>query len=202
MAGPLHKNLDTTSLHVPGYQQSSDPGAIGTGKYWIDTTGGTGAWALKVRNAANSGWETVATAGTGLTAASQAQQEAGSSTTVGTTPGRQQYHPSACKGWINFNGSGTIATRTSYNVTSITDNGTGDWTVTWDTDFSTADYSPGGMGGDTGTNHSANGLANVSLQCGASFSMTAGAVRINSQYQNGTAIDLTHVFIQAFGDQA
>jgi len=36
----------------------------------------------------------------------------------------------ACRAWINFNGTGTIAIRDSGNVTSITDNGTGDYTVT------------------------------------------------------------------------
>jgi hypothetical protein len=34
-----------------------------------------------------------------------------------------------CRAWVNFNGSGTIAIRASANVTSITDNGVGDYTV-------------------------------------------------------------------------
>ena len=44
------------------------------------------------------------------------------------------------KGWIQFVGTGTIATQDHYNVASITDNGTGDYTVTWDTDFANDDY--------------------------------------------------------------
>lgn len=35
----------------------------------------------------------------------------------------------AVKAWVNFNGTGTVAIRSSFNVTSITDNGTGDYTV-------------------------------------------------------------------------
>jgi hypothetical protein len=35
----------------------------------------------------------------------------------------------ACRAWVNFNGSGTVAIRASGNVSSITDNGTGDYTV-------------------------------------------------------------------------
>ena len=35
----------------------------------------------------------------------------------------------AVKAWVNFNGTGTVAIRASYNVSSITDNGTGDYTV-------------------------------------------------------------------------
>ena len=46
-----------------------------------------------------------------------------------------------CKAWISFNGMGTIAIRDSFNVASIADNGTGDYTVTWDTDFASAEYS-------------------------------------------------------------
>lgn len=38
--------------------------------------------------------------------------------------------------WVNFNGSGTIAIRTSQNVASLTDNGTGDYTVNFSTSFS------------------------------------------------------------------
>lgn len=34
-----------------------------------------------------------------------------------------------CRAWVNFNGTGTVAIRASGNVTSITDNGVGDYTV-------------------------------------------------------------------------
>jgi len=44
------------------------------------------------------------------------------------------------KAWINFNGEGTIAARDSFNVSGITDNGTGQYTVTFDTDFANINY--------------------------------------------------------------
>ena len=34
-----------------------------------------------------------------------------------------------CRAWVNFNGTGTVAIRASFNVSSITDNGVGDYTV-------------------------------------------------------------------------
>jgi len=34
-----------------------------------------------------------------------------------------------CRAWVNFNGTGTVAIRASGNVTSITDNGNGDYTI-------------------------------------------------------------------------
>ena len=45
-----------------------------------------------------------------------------------------------CKVWVNFNGTSTIAARDSFNMTSLTDNGTGDYTTTFANDFSNANY--------------------------------------------------------------
>ena len=42
----------------------------------------------------------------------------------------------SAKAWVNFNGTGTIAIRTSQGVGSLTDNGTGDYTVNFSTSFS------------------------------------------------------------------
>jgi hypothetical protein len=44
------------------------------------------------------------------------------------------------KAWVNFNGTGTVAIRASYNVSSITDNGTGDYTVNFTNAFADANY--------------------------------------------------------------
>jgi hypothetical protein len=44
------------------------------------------------------------------------------------------------RAWVNFNGTGTVAIRASGNVTSITDNGTGDYTVNFTTAMPDANY--------------------------------------------------------------
>ena len=44
------------------------------------------------------------------------------------------------KAWVNFNGTGTVAIRASFNVSSITDNGTGDYTVNFTTAMVDANY--------------------------------------------------------------
>jgi len=46
-----------------------------------------------------------------------------------------------CRAWVNFNGTGTVAIRASGNVTSITDNGTGDYTINFATAMPDATYS-------------------------------------------------------------
>jgi hypothetical protein len=46
----------------------------------------------------------------------------------------------ACRAWVNFNGSVTVTIRGSGNVTSVTDNGTGDYTVNFTTAMPDANY--------------------------------------------------------------
>jgi hypothetical protein len=45
-----------------------------------------------------------------------------------------------CRAWVNFNGTGTVAIRASGNVSSITDNGTGDYTVNFTTNMPNTNY--------------------------------------------------------------
>ena len=47
----------------------------------------------------------------------------------------------ACRAWVNFNGTGTVAIRASGNVSSITDNGVGDYTVNFTTPMQDNGYS-------------------------------------------------------------
>jgi len=58
-------------------------------------------------------------------------------------PGGSTLYPQfGCRAWVNFNGTGTVAIRGSGNVSSITDNGTGDYTVNFTTAMPDANYSP------------------------------------------------------------
>ena len=52
-----------------------------------------------------------------------------------------------CRAWVNFNGTGTVAIRAAGNVASITDNGTGDYTVNFTTALPDANYSAVGCAG-------------------------------------------------------
>jgi len=49
------------------------------------------------------------------------------------------------KAWVNFNGTGTVAIRDDFNVSSITDNGAGDYTINFSSAMSNANYSVSGM---------------------------------------------------------
>lgn len=45
------------------------------------------------------------------------------------------------KAWVNFNGTGTVAIRDSYNVSGVTDNGVGDYTVNFTNGLGSSNYS-------------------------------------------------------------
>lgn len=107
-------------------------------------------------------------------AATQAQAEADSSTTTYISPGRAKYHPSAAKAWAKWNAAGTVGLGS--NVSSITDNGAGDWTVNFSTAFSTANYAAAAIGGLGNLACVANPLsAGASSQTTTAFGIKYGA---------------------------
>jgi hypothetical protein len=59
-------------------------------------------------------------------------------TTLQNLSGTEVY---TAKAWVNFNGTGTVAIRASGNVSSITDNATGDYTMNFVTALADANYS-------------------------------------------------------------
>ena len=76
------------------------------------------------------------------------QNTSGSSS---STP--EQIEQGRAKAWLNFNGTGTAAIRDSFNISSITDNSTGDFTINITTAMADANYSvTGGIGTTTGNN--------------------------------------------------
>ena len=131
-------------------------------------------------------------------AATQAEQETGSITSKMVTPGRQHFHQSAAKAWINFAVDGTD--NASFNVASITDNGTGDWSVNIATDMSSASYAVFALVhvaiASATSNHS-NVIENVTR------TKTAGVFHIlNYDIQATPAVhDPVNVNAMAFGDQ-
>jgi hypothetical protein len=60
---------------------------------------------------------------------------------VGTDYNTQLDNGYLCRAWVNFNGTGTVAIRASGNVSSITDNGTGDYTVNFASPMPDSNYS-------------------------------------------------------------
>ena len=81
------------------------------------------------------------------------------------------------KVWVNFNGTGTVAIRASFNVSSITDNGTGDYTVNFTNAMTDANYAVSFSNSDI---ISGNYIAKIIAANGTSAptTMTTTALRI------------------------
>jgi len=97
-----------------------------------------------------------------------------------------------CRAWVNFNGTGTPAIRGSGNVSSITDNGTGDYTLNFTSAMPDANYSVVGVTGGWGSAYS---YATVNV--GVTTAPTTSAVRIATRTA-GTFNDEVAVCVSVF----
>lgn len=126
----------------------------------------------------------------GAVIATQANMESAASTgstSLIVTPGRLQYHPGTAKAWVRFDGSSlSVTAAAAYNVTSITDNGTGSYTVFWTTPFSSATYAP---------------MPGANLNHVRIASISSNSVQLITLDLSGTAADASIVTLIAFGDQ-
>lgn len=118
------------------------------------------------------------------------------SSTAGTPPqfndGNGTQTGTLCRAWVNFNGTGTVAIRSSFNVSSITDNGTGDYTVNFTTAMPDANYAVNLMG-----NVDASTAYGYSFAAPFSAAPTTSAVRI-AVSNPGTRVDAAYVFAAVF----
>ena len=106
-----------------------------------------------------------------------------------------------CRAWVNFNGTGTVAIRASGNVSSITDNGVGDYTVNFTTALPDADYATTGTAGlDSLSNGWSVFYANT--RGGAPFqeAPTTTAVRITTAtgISDASRVDVTYINVAIF----
>ena len=98
------------------------------------------------------------------------------------------------KAWVNFNGTGVVAIQASFNVSSITDNTTGDYTVNFATDLIDNKYTVAGTV-KFADNDGASTAFGMSISNRAS-NPTASAVRIvTGQANNGTQLDMLVVTV-------
>ena len=90
--------------------------------------------------------------------------------------------------WVNFNGTGVVAITDSYNVSSITDNGTGQYQVNFTTAMTNANYSCAGSGNDN--------QALVSTYAGTYSTTTARVYVVASS--TGSTYDFSRICMMYF----
>jgi len=112
-------------------------------------------------------------------------------------PGGSTLYPRfGCRAWVNFNGTGTVAIRASGNVSSITDNGTGFYTVNFTTAMPDANYSITAMA--DGTNNGT--VCSIGHGDSDNTGLAAGSARVESRggQGSGAAFDATYYCVAIF----
>jgi len=95
------------------------------------------------------------------------------------------------KAWVNFNGTGTVAIRDSFNVSSITDNTTGDYTVNFTTALPNANYSA--------VYGSGEGTAGSGVRTASSSGNTTTTTRVCIRNLSNTQVDAEVICVSVFG---
>jgi hypothetical protein len=116
---------------------------------------------------------------------------------VGTDYNTQLDNGYLCRAWVNFNGTGTVAIRASGNVSSITDNATGDYTVNFTNAMPDVNYCTIGATGPDPSGTAGWLAPNRNGVNGANVPNTVGSVRVNSVL-NGSASDQINVQVAVF----
>ena len=103
------------------------------------------------------------------------------------------------KAWVNFNGTSTVAIRGSYNVSSITDNGTGIYTVNFSSNMPDANYAVSGSVGASSA--SAGWLTNGNNQDSHTVNNTTSSCRVSCAYQSLSGhFDASVLSVNIFGN--
>ena len=98
-----------------------------------------------------------------------------------------------CKAWVNFNGTGTVAMRDNFNVSSITDSGTGVYTANFTNSMANANYAS-----VVSTGNNDKGRYGIMID---SDNKTTSACKIfGFQTESGSSLDSEEVSLAIFGD--
>jgi hypothetical protein len=112
---------------------------------------------------------------------------------ITVTTGSAPYY--GARAWVNFNGTSTVAIRGSANVSSITDNGTGDYSINFTTALEDANYSVSLCVGHPAGSPTAPMVSPVNSARGAPSTTGFHAYTLNSSF---STTDATYVFVSVF----
>ena len=118
----------------------------------------------------------------------------GNSTTTNLQQGLAKY-------WVNYNGQSTVSVRDSFNHASLTDRGTGDYTLGFTNNFASNDYCPqfAGLRGATDENYDAHPSFISGSQDTA---LTTSTLLTSTCYNNSTQADMLQNYVTIDGDLA
>jgi hypothetical protein len=128
------------------------------------------------------------------TAGSIAVTGEGNSTTTNLQQG-------LAKAWVNFNGTGTIATRDSFNVSSLNDDGSGKYDFVYTNNMSSQNYAPAICGAYDDNDGNGNTHADVRRQAPSTNLYGIRGLSFNSSAE-GSLSDVEFCYAQIAGDLA
>ena len=119
------------------------------------------------------------------------------SSTAGTPPqfndGNGTQTGTLCRAWVNYKGTATVGIRASFNVSSVTVNGTGDYTVNFANALNDANYSVVGA-----CSPNATGSSGRIFSAPKSAVPTTSAIRVSTAYAVNIPEDQEYVFVSVF----
>jgi hypothetical protein len=98
-----------------------------------------------------------------------------------------------CRAWVNFNGTGTVAINASGNVSSVTDNGAGDYTVNFTTAMPDANFAVGGNCLEDTADFRGDRVLTMYRR-----TPVASSCRVNTVNFAGTPVDNARVYVVIF----
>jgi len=103
------------------------------------------------------------------------------------------------KAYINLTGTGTIANNKSLNVSSVTDNDSGDYTYSWSSSFDDGEYAMAGMC----RSPASVGAGDDDLRVVMAGNPATNSLRVGTTYENGAGgYDVPRVCTIIHGDLA
>ena len=104
----------------------------------------------------------------------------------------------SAKAWVNFNGTGTIAARDSFNVASLTDSSTGNYVINFSNNFANANFSAvAAKGNNSGSNPGEDGAITV-----GHTAVSSSSIESSLTSNAGTKHDWQQFSHVSFGDLA
>jgi len=187
-----NSNFEFTVINLAAFDVTI---ALGTGVTLVGNmavNGGSATFRARRLTSSTVSITRLETGVAGTVFASQSTVDAGTNNTEAVSPDTLSGAVTTCKSWVNFNGTGVVAIRSSFNVSSITDNGTGIYTVNFATAMADAVYST-------------NGSANFGSSIAWVSSPRDGGVKSTASLQitvvsAGANADLSEVSVQVFGN--
>lgn len=198
----LNNYLSGGKFITPGNGLTNIPEGWSQSRYTVDVTGGnsyalqlmsnpsTGLIATRAYNGSTwTNWKIIADTDGGDWSANDTRAK----TALNASGSAPIY---ACRAWVNFNGTGTVAIRASGNVSSITDNGVGDYTVNFITDMADANYGVNGL--SSGDTVGYGDTSAVVFRIKPSVVPTVSAVRVVNGGGSNSILDCMYGYIAIF----